>query len=90
MVPEFINSEVKGLNSNYRKSGSSFRVNTRWNAKKSEVTIELMDGKETVYVQNKKYDGLTDDQAQQIMSEFITGATMAVAKRQVELPKRKA
>ena len=80
MVPEFINSEVKGLNESYRKSGSSFRVNTRWNAEKSEVTIELIDGKESVYVQNKKYDGLTDDQAQQIMSEFITGATMAVAK----------
>lgn len=84
MVPEFINSEVKGLNESYRKSGSSFRINARWNAKKSEVTIELIDGKETVYVQNKKYDGLTDDQAQQIMSEFITGATMAVAKRKAQ------
>ena len=84
MVPEFINSEVKGLNESYRKSGSSFRINARWSAKKSEVTIELMDGKEPVYVQNKKYDGLTDDQAQQIMSEFITGATMAVAKRKAQ------
>ena len=84
MVPQFINSEIKGLNDNYRKLGSSFRVNARWNAKKSEITIELIDGKETVYVQNKKYDGLTDDQAQQIMSEFITGATMAVAKRKAE------
>ena len=84
MVPEFINSEVKGLNESYRKSGSSFRINARWSAKKSEVTIELMDGRESVYVQNKKYDGLTDDQAQQIMSEFITGATMAVAKRKAQ------
>ena len=84
MVPEFINSEVKGLNSNYRKSGSSFRVNATWNSEKSEVSIELMDGRESVYVQNKKYDGLTDDQAQQIMSEFITGATMAVAKRKAQ------
>ncbi len=84
MVPQFINNEVGFLNDSYRKSGSSFRVNTRWNAEKSEVTIELMDGKETVYVQNKKYDGITDDQAQQIMSEFITGATMAVAKRKAQ------
>ena len=84
MVPQFINNEVVFLNDSYRRSGSSFRVNTRWNAEKSEVTIELMDGKESVYVQNKKYDGLTDDQAQQIMSDFITGATMAVAKRKAQ------
>ena len=84
MVPQFINNEVGFLNDSYRKSGSSFRVNTRWNAEKSEVTIEFMDGKESVYVQNKKYDRLTDDQAQQIMSDFITGATMAVAKRKAQ------
>ena len=84
MVPQFINNEVVFLNDSYRRSGSSFRVNTRWNAEKLEVTIELMDGKESVYVQNKKYDGLTDDQAQQIMSDFITGATMAVAKRKAQ------
>ena len=84
MVPQFITNEVNFLNTGYRKSKSPFRVNATWNSEKSEVSIELMDGRETVYVQNKKYDGLTDDQAQQIMSDFITGATMAVAKRKAQ------
>lgn len=88
-VPAMIVEEVASINSGYKKNGSEFRINTKWNPKTSEVSLTLMHGKNTVYVQNKKYTGMVDGEDRQIMEDFMVGATMGLSIKALkkDLPK---